>query len=132
MRFMMLMIPSVYKGERGRKVSADFAPDPAAVKKMMRFNERMIRAGALLAGDGLRPPNTGARVEFGAGKPRVKEIPTRGTREQLGGYWIIRAGSRAEAVKWATHCPAAAGDVIEVREIFDAEPEPSAAPRTVR
>jgi hypothetical protein len=122
MRFMLLMIPRVYQGVEARKLPANFAPDAASVAKMMRFNERLVKAGALVAGEGLRPPSEGARVEFGAGKAQVKSIPAAGHREQLGGYWIIRAGSREEAVRWVTECPAADGDVIEVREVFE-EPE---------
>jgi hypothetical protein len=131
MRFMMLMIPRVYQGEQGSRVGADFAPDPGAVEEMGRFNDRLVRAGALVAGDGLRPPSTGALVEFGAGKPQVKDIPATGGR-QLGGYWIIRADSQADAVRWATQCPAAPGDAIEVRQIFDSDPAPDAAPRAVK
>lgn len=122
MRFMLLMIPRVYQGAEAGKLAPDFAPDAASVEKMMRFNERLTRAGALVAGDGLRPPKEGARVEFKAGKAHVKPMPAAGSRETLGGYWIIRASSREEAVRWVTECPAADGDVIEVREVFE-EPE---------
>ena len=117
MRFMMLMIPAVYRG----RTTAEQRPDAEAVKKMMAYNERPADAGALIALDGLHPPVTAARVAFGSGSPVVTDGPFIETTEAIGGYWIIRAGSREEAIEWARQVPAASGDVIEVRQIFDPE-----------
>ncbi|HUN25404.1 MAG TPA: YciI family protein [Steroidobacteraceae bacterium] len=122
MRFMMIMIPEVYR----RDVPRDFAPDRDAVKKMGEYNEALRRAGALLALDGLTPPANGARVSFAGGKPMVTDGPFAETKEAIGGYWMIRMQSRQEAIDWAKRCPAAAGDVIEIRQVF--EPEDFAAP----
>ncbi len=119
MRFMMLMIPRVYQGAEGRNVGPAFAPSADAVQKMTRFNERLAQAGALLALDGLHPPANGARVRFRGGKAEVADSPFAGTNGVLGGYWMIRAGSRQEALEWARQCPAEDGDVIEIRQVFD-------------
>jgi hypothetical protein len=119
MRFMMLMIPKVYQGAEGRNVSPAFAPRADAVQEMTRFNERLARAGALIALDGLHPPADGARVRFRGGKAEVVDSPFAGTNDVLGGYWMIKAGSRQEALEWARQCPAEDGDVIEIRQVFD-------------
>jgi hypothetical protein len=124
MRFMMLMIPKVYQGANGGRVGAGFAPSEEAVRKMMQYNEELAKAGALLALDGLAPPANAARVSFSGGKPAVSDGPFTEAREVLGGYWLIRAGSREEAVAWARRVPAEDGDLIEVRQVFENEDFP--------
>ena len=119
MRFMMLMIPKVYQGAEGRKIKADFTPSADAVERMTRFNEELARAGALIALDGLHPLEKGARVSFRAGKARVTDGPFAESKEVLGGYWLIKAESKQEAVEWARKCPADEGDVIEIRQVFE-------------
>lgn len=116
MRFMMLMIPAVYRGN----APADLKPDQAAMDRMGKFNDAMRSAGVLLTLDGLHPPAGGARVSFAGGKPTVSKAPFAGVSEALGGYWIIDVKSAEEAIDWATRCPAAGGDVIEVRRVFEA------------
>jgi len=125
MRFLMLMIPEVYK----KNVPADHRPDPQAIAAMGKFNEALRKAGVLLALDGLHPPVAGARVSFASGKAKVVNGPFAEAKEAVGGYWMIRVKSREEAIDWATRCPAGPGDVIEVRQVFEAEdfgPEASA------
>ncbi len=124
MRFMMLMIPKAYRGRDGRKAGADFAPSAEAVEKMTRYNEELARAGALIALDGLMPPVTAARVSFAKGKAAVRDGPFTESKEVLGGYWMIRAASREEAIAWARRVPAEDGDVIEVRQVFENEEFP--------
>ena len=121
MRFMMLMIPRVYQPDtpRGQRAEDGFAPPPDAVARMMKFNEALAKAGALIALDGLHPPAKGARVSFAGGKPRVTEGAATGAKEVIGGYWMIKANSKQEAIEWARRCPAADGDVVEVREVFE-------------
>jgi hypothetical protein len=114
MRFMMLMIPKDYA-----KAAADAIPDEKAVAAMMKYNESLQKAGVLLGLDGLRPTSMGARVSFSGGKPRVTDGPFAEAKEVLGGYWMIQVKSKEEAVAWATRCPAAAGDVIEIRQVFE-------------
>lgn len=115
MRFMMIMIPDVYS----RAVAADFRPDPDAIKKMGKYNEQLQKAGVLLALDGLTPPSAGARVSFAGGNAKVMDGPFTETKEAVGGYWMIQARSRDEAIEWAKRCPAGTGDVIEIRQVYE-------------
>jgi hypothetical protein len=121
MRFMMIMIPRVYQPDAPteQKAGEGFTPPAEAVAEMMKFNEELARAGALVALDGLHPNSKGARVAFVGGRPTVTDGPFIEAKEVIGGYWIIQAGSKQEAVEWASRCPAADGDVIEVRQVFE-------------
>jgi hypothetical protein len=92
-------------------------PDPKHVAAMMKYNEDLKKAGVLVALDGLHPPSMGARVSFAGGKPKVTDGPFPETQEVLGGYWMINVKSKAEAIEWATRCPAAGNEVIEVRQV---------------
>ena len=107
---MMLMHPAAYPAV-GEPLPED------AVAEMMKFNDELVQAGVLLSADGLLQPEAGARVRFGDGRPRVTDGPFTEAKELIGGYWIIQASSQEEAVEWATRCPAADGDMIEVRQI---------------
>lgn len=117
MRFMMLMIPRVYQA--GQKIDEGFAPSAEAVAAMMKYNQELAATGALISLEGLQPPAKGARVSFAGGKPIVTDGPFPETKEVLGGYWMIQAGSLAEAVEWARRVPAEPGDVVEVRQVFE-------------
>lgn len=119
MRYMMLMIPKVYQPGSGAKVGEGFAPPADAVEKMSRYNEALAQAGALITLDGLHPPVTGARVAFSKGKASVTDGPYTEAKEVLGGYWMIQAKSKEEAVAWAKRVPAEDGDVIEIRQVFE-------------
>jgi hypothetical protein len=121
MRFMMFMIPRVYQPDTppGERAGEGFAPPAEAVAKMMKFNEELAKAGALIAVDGLHPISKGARVAFAGGKPKVADGPFAETKEVIGGYWMIEAKSKEEAVGWAMRCPASDGDVIEIRQVFE-------------
>lgn len=112
MRFLMLMIPKGYE-----KAAPGAMPDAKTVAAMMKYNESLQKAGVLLALDGLHPPSMGVRVSFSGGKPKVTDGPFIETKEVLGGYWMIQVRSKEEAVEWASRCPAADGDVIEVRQV---------------
>jgi len=111
MRFMMLMIPNV--------TEETWAPDAEAVAAMGKYNEELSKAGVLLALDGLHPSSQGARVSFSGGRSSVADGPFTEAKELIGGYWIIEASSKDEAVQWASRCPAADGDVIEVRRVYE-------------
>src|SRR5262249_49465785 len=113
------MIPAVYQPQNGKKTESNFVPDAAMVEKMMKFNEDLTKAGALIALDGLQPLTNGARVSFASGKPQVTDGPFVEAKEVVGGYWIIQVKSKDEAVSWASRCPAQKGDIIEVRPIFE-------------
>jgi hypothetical protein len=106
------MIPKGYE-----KAAPDAMPDPSAVAAMMKYNEALQQAGVLLALDGLHPPATGARVSFSGGKAKVTDGPFTEVNEVIGGYWMIQVKSRAEAIEWASRCPASDNEVIEVRQV---------------
>jgi hypothetical protein len=112
MRFMMLMIPKGYES-----AAPGTMPEARAVESMMKYNESLQKAGVLLALDGLRPPSEGARVSFAGGKPKVTDGPFAEAKEVLGGYWMIQAASREEAIEWAKRCPGGDNEVIEVRQV---------------
>jgi hypothetical protein len=112
MRFMMLMIPKGYEN-----AAPGTMPDAKAVAAMMKYNESLLKAGVLLALEGLHPPSMGARVSFSGGKPRVTDGPFIETKEVLGGYWMIQVKSKAEAVEWASRCPASDNEVVEIRQV---------------
>lgn len=112
MRFMMLMIPRGYAA-----AAPGTMPDPKHVAAMMKYNEELKNAGVLLGLDGLHPPAMGARVTFADGKPKVSEGPFPEIKEVLGGYWMINVASKAEAIAWASRCPASDNDIIEVRQV---------------
>ena len=109
----------VYAGE------SDPGPTLERVQAMNAFNEELNRAGALLALDGLLPSSRGSRVRFKPGeRPAVTDGPFTEAKELVGGYWIIQARSKDEAVEWALRAPVGDG-TIEVRKI--GEPEDYAA-----
>lgn len=128
MRFMMLMIPEVYS----KPVSPDFVPDAAAVAQMQKYNDSLAKAGVLLSLDGLHPSSDGVRVSFAGGKPKVIDGPFAETKEVLGGYWLIDVKSKAEAVEWARRCPAAPGDMIEIRQVFEISEFPPEVQKAAR
>ncbi len=119
MRFMMLMIPGGYENAPPGTV-----PDAEGVAAMMKYNEELQKAGILLALDGLHPPSMGARVTFAGGKPKVTDGPFAEAKEVLGGYWMIRVKSKAEAIEWAKRCPAGPNETIEVRQVQEMEDFP--------
>ena len=124
MRFMLFVYPGDYSGAG--------EPPLELVEAMNRYNEELTRAGALLALDGLHPPADAARVTHtGAGRPTVTDGPFTEAKEMVGGYWIIQARSKEEAVEWASRAPIGTG-TIEVRRIAegaDYSPEIEAAAR---
>ncbi len=114
MRFMMIMLPNVPGIDE-----ENWTPDPEAVSAMGAYNEELSKAGVLLALDGLQSPTKGARVSFSDGRPSVTDGPFAEAKELIGGYWMIEAASKEEAVQWASRCPAGDGDTIEVRQVFE-------------
>ena len=114
MRFMMLVIPKAYE-----HADADFVPPADLVARMTKYNESLSQAGILLGLDGLHPPATAARVAFAGGKARVTDGPFAEAKEMVGGYWVIQAKSKAEAVEWAKRAPMLDGDIIEVRQVHE-------------
>ena len=116
MRFMMLMIPSVYQGGSGNDLPADFAPPADMVEKMMKYNEELAKAGALISLDGLHPSGKGALVSFAGGQPKVIDGPFSESKEMVGGFFLLDCDTKEEALAIASECPAAEWATVEVRE----------------
>ncbi len=121
MRFMMLMYP-------GPAAETETSPVPegpegaALLEAMMAFNTRMVDAGVMRGGDGLKPSRNGARVKYGPrGSVTVVDGPFTESKEILGGYWLIEVASLADAIAWAKQAPCPAGECIEIREIYESE-----------
>jgi hypothetical protein len=115
MRFMMFMYPGITEEE--------WAPSAEDVAAMSRYNDELRKAGMLLSLDGLHPPAEGATVEFSGGKSTVTDGPFAEAKEVVGGYWLIQARSKEEAVEWASRCPGE-NCRIEVRRVFELEDFP--------
>ena len=102
---------------------ASVMPDEQMLTEMGKFNEELVKAGVLLAGEGLHPSSKGARVSFGGGERTVVDGPFAETKELIAGYWILQVGSFEEAVEWMKRCPDPhnEGGEIEIRQVFEAE-----------
>jgi len=102
---------------------AALMPEQKMLEDMMKFNEELVKAGVMLAGDGLQPSSKGARVRFVKGKTSVVDGPFAETKELVAGYWIWQVKSREEAIEWARRCPQPMpGDCeIEVRPLYEME-----------
>ena len=125
MRVMMIVIPKGYE-----KAKSDAMPDPETVGAMDRYNTELMKAGVVLAMDGLHPPSTGVRVTFPGGKPVVRDGPFPEAKEVIGGYWMIDVKSKAEAIDWAKRIPGGDDMMVEVRQVQEWEdftPEVQAA-----
>jgi hypothetical protein len=110
MRYMLLVILP--------NETADFEVRPEDAAAMNKYNEELTKAGVLLALDGLHPPDKGARVSFPGGKATVTDGPFTEAKELVGGYWVIQAKSKEEAVEWAMRCPMRDA-LIEVRQVAE-------------
>jgi len=114
MRFMVLMYP-------GKDAEAGVLPDEKILAEMGKFNEELARAGVLLSGEGLQPTSKGWRVRFPEGKPQVSHGPFSDAKEVVGGFWLWKVRSREEAIEWAKRCPVRGDEMLELRQVFEAE-----------
>jgi hypothetical protein len=96
--------------------------------EMGRYNEEMVKAGVMLAGEGLHPSSRGARVRFSGGKTTVTDGPFAEAKELVAGFWILEVKSKEEAIEWVRRCPAPMGkDIdaeIEIRQVHEASDFP--------
>jgi hypothetical protein len=118
MRFMMLV-------KANQDSEAGVMPNKGLVAEMGELNEAMAKAGVLLAGEGLHPSSKGARVTYTGRKRLVTDGPFAETKELLAGFWMIEVASRAEALEWASRIPFTDGEVVEVRQVFEASEFPA-------
>jgi hypothetical protein len=115
---MVLMYPGP---EAETRVPGDSPGDTKLFEEMGQFNEALVKAGVLLAGEGLHPTSKGARVRWAEGKPVVSDGPFTESKEIIGGFWLWQVKSKDEAVEWAKRCPVSPGQMIELRRVYEAE-----------
>ena len=114
MRF-MVMVKATEESEAG------VLPDQKIFAEMGKFNEELVKAGVMLAGEGLHPSSKGARIRFEGSKRSVIDGPFAETKELIAGFWIIQVKSKEEAIAWMSRAPFPAGTVLDIRQIFDTE-----------
>jgi hypothetical protein len=104
-----------------KESEAGVLPDQKILTEMGKFNEELVKAGIMLAGEGLQPSSKGARVKFSRGKaPQVVDGPFSETKELVAGFWLWQVKSKAEALEWVKRAPFT-DEEIELRQIFEAE-----------
>ena len=117
MRFMVIVKAS-------KDSEAGKLPTPQEVAEMGKFNEELVKAGVMLAGDGLQPSSKGARIKFVGDKRIVTDGPFAETKELVAGFWIWKCKSMQEAIEWAKRCPnpmpGTEGE-LEIRQFYEVE-----------
>jgi len=113
MRFMVLV-------KADKNSEAGVLPDTKLLAAMGKFNEELVKAGVMLAGEGLRPSSKGARVKFAGGKKTVIDGPFAEAKELVAGFWLWQCKSKEEAIEWLKRAPFEETEV-EIRQIFEAE-----------
>jgi hypothetical protein len=116
MRFMILI-------KATKDTEAGALPDEKLLAEMGKFNEELVKAGVMLAGEGLQPSSKGARVKFAGKKRTVIDGPFPETKELICGFWIWQVKSKEEAIEWVKRCPNPHNEdaEIEIRQIFEME-----------
>jgi hypothetical protein len=113
MRFMVLV-------KADKNSEAGVLPDTKLLTAMGKFNEELVKAGVMLAGEGLQPTSKGARVKFSGGKKTVIDGPFTEAKELVAGFWLWQVKSKAEAIEWLKRAPFEETEV-EIRQIFEAD-----------
>jgi hypothetical protein len=117
MRFMVIV-------KANEKSEAGDLPSEQILTEMGKFNEELVKAGVMLAGEGLQPSSKGVRVRFsGKKKPTVIDGPFAETKELIAGFWLWQCRSKEEAIEWAKRIPNPEGEEteIEIRQVFETE-----------
>ncbi|HWW71739.1 MAG TPA: YciI family protein [Duganella sp.] len=116
MRF-MIIVKATEDSEAGKMPSAEL------LTAMGKFNEELVNAGVLLAGEGLQPSSKGARIRYEGSKRTVVDGPFAETKELIAGFWLIQVKSREEAIEWMKRCPNPfdGPSEIEIRQVFEME-----------
>jgi hypothetical protein len=114
MRFMVLV-------KANKESEAGILPDEKILREMGKFNEELVKAGVMLAGEGLHPSKDGARVRFEAKKQTVIDGPFAETKELVAGFWLWQCKSKQEAIEWLKRAPFDGGTEVEIRPLFETE-----------
>ena len=112
MRYMMIVKASP------ESESGELPESPEVFEEMGRYNEELVKAGVLLAGEGLHPSSQGVRIAYDGDKRTVVDGPFAETKELVAGFWLIQVGSREEAIEWAKRVPFREGE-LEVRRVYE-------------
>ena len=113
MRFMVLV-------KADKQSEAGILPDEKILAEMGKFNEELVKAGVMLAGEGLHPTSKGVRVRFSGGKRTVIDGPFSESKELIAGFWLWQVKSKEEAIEWLKRAPFEDTEV-EIRQVFEAE-----------
>jgi hypothetical protein len=114
----MVMVKATKDSEAG------VLPDEKLLAEMGKFNEELVKAGVMLAGEGLQPSSKGARVRFSGTKRTVIDGPFAETKELVAGFWLWQVKSKEEAIEWVKRCPnpfQGTESEIEIRQVFEAD-----------
>jgi hypothetical protein len=111
MRFLMMVKAS-------KESEAGVMPTEKELADMAKYNEELVKAGAMLDGAGLHPSRDGVRITFDGGKPRVIDGPFAESKELIAGYWLVQFKTRQECIEWAKRVPFTEGE-IEIRQLFE-------------
>jgi len=114
MRFMVIVKAS-------KEPEAGVLPSTEILAAMGKFNEELVKAGVMLAGEGLHPSSKGARVRFQGGKKTVIDGPFAETKELIAGFWLWQVKSKEEAIEWLKRAPFDGGTEVEIRQVFEAD-----------
>ncbi len=112
MRFMVL-VPASKESEAG------ILPDEKILTAMGKFNEEMVKAGVMLAAEGLHATSEGARIKYSDGKTTVTDGPFAESKELIAGFWLIQAKNKDEAIAWMKRAPFGGGVEVEIRQVFE-------------
>jgi hypothetical protein len=113
MRFMILV-------KANENSEAGVLPSPELLTAMGKFNEELVNAGIMLAGEGLQPSSKGARVTFSGSTRTVTDGPFTESKELIAGFWIWQVKSKDQAIEWVKRCPMEDGAELEIRQVFEA------------
>lgn len=120
MRFLVMVKPN--NAEAARYEAGSFPEDASdSFAKMGAFNQTLINDGMLLEMGGLKPTSAGARIDYSGAKPKVTDGPFTETKELVGGFWLLEAGSKEAIVERLLQCPFTYGESIEIRPLFSDE-----------
>ncbi len=114
MRFMVIV-------KADKNSEAGVMPDRKILTEMGKYNEELMKAGVMLAGEGLHPTSKGARVKFEDGKRTVTDGPFTESKELIAGFWLWQVKSKQEAIEWLKRAPFGGGTEIEIRQVFEAQ-----------
>lgn len=114
------------------ETEAGIMPSEQLLIEMGKFNEELVKAGAMLAGEGLHASSKGKRIRYSPGNREVIDGPFAETKELVAGFWLLEVKSVEEAVEWLKRAPFAEGDVVEIRPVMEVEDFGEAATPEVR